>query len=232
MKRYIGICIGIFFSVVLAGQNVDIRPYIEKGNQLYDSVNYRSAATQYKHALLLDSTSFDAWFNFASALYNLDKFILASDAFEHAQRVQEDSVLKAEALYGMGNCFVQLADYAKAVDVYKESLLYNPLDSAAVYNYAYAKVLLDAERERQEKEDESQNSDSQDENTPSEYAQEMKKRADELVQQYKFTEAAELMREAREKDETVDQFFGDFIKKLYEVALIVESHKKQDENKE
>ncbi|MDA3883931.1 MAG: tetratricopeptide repeat protein [Bacteroidales bacterium] len=233
MKKYIGICIGVFFSVSLAGQNVDIRPYIEKGNQLYDSVDYRSAATQYKHALLLDSTSFDTWFNFASALYNLDKFILASDAFEHAQRLQEDSVLKAEALYGKGNCYVQLADYAKAVDVYKKSLLYNPLDSAAVYNYAYAKVLLDAEREREKQENESQDDDSDDdEKKPSEYAVDIKKRADELVQQYKFTEADELMREAMKKDETVEQFFGGFVKKISEVALIVEKHKIQEENKE
>ncbi|MFW5850896.1 MAG: tetratricopeptide repeat protein [Bacteroidota bacterium] len=229
MKKYIGVCIGIFFSVVLAGQNTDIRPYIQKGNQLYDSVEYRSAATQYKHALLLDSTSFDAWFNFASSLYMLEKYILASDAFARAEHFTEDSVLKAESFFGMGNAYVQLADYAKAVNVYKKSLLYNPLDSAAVYNYAYAKLMLDAEREAMENEKDKDDSDSEDEKKPTDYALSMKKRADELVMQYKFTEASELMHEAMNEDESVEQFFGGFVKKLSEVVEIVGEYTKQNE---
>ncbi|MFO7869580.1 MAG: tetratricopeptide repeat protein [Bacteroidales bacterium] len=222
MKKYIGICIGVVLSVSAIGQNVDIRSYIEKGNLLYDSLDYRSAATQYKHALLLDSTSYDAWFNFASALYNMDKYILASDAFDHAVRMEDDSLSKADALFGKGNSFVKLEDYKQAIAAYKKSLLLNPRDSAAVYNYAYAKIMYDEQQQQQQ--DNTDDNGNNEENKPSEYALQIKKQADELVAQYKYSEAFELMLEAVKKDETVEQHFDKFIMKLQEISSLVEKH--------
>lgn len=225
MSKFIGICIGVCLSVSLYGQNIDIRPYIEKGNQLFDSAQYRSAATLYKHALILDSSSFDAWFNFATALYATERYVLANGAFKRAAAIQSDQILKAEALYGSGNSYVRLRQYNKALEQYKQSLLLNPHDEDARYNYAYTKIL----RDQQEKEREStdNNQEEQEKVPPSKFALEVKKQADELVEQFKFLEATMLMLEASEKDDTIEPNFGDFIQSLSQIAQIIVEHNSQ-----
>lgn len=224
MKYFIGSIIGIWCTGLVFGQDVDIRPYINQGNQLYDSAQYRSAATLYKHALILDSTSFDAWFNFASALYGAEKFILASDAFSRALKLQSDSVLQAEVHYGIGNCFVQMEQYQKAMQAYKRALLLNPLDDDARYNYAYAKIKFDEQQKSQNQENNTDSENKDDKPKPNEYVLQVKQKADELVAQYKFVEAAELLRNAGNVDESIFDHFGEYIQYVSEIALISMKH--------
>ncbi len=224
MKYFIGSIIGICFTGLMFGQNVDIRPYINNGNQLYDSARFRSAATLYKHALILDSTSFDAWFNFASALYNAEKYILASEAFFRAAKLQSDSVLQAETYYGAGNSFVQLQQYQNAMLAYKKALLLNPLDNDARYNYAYAKIKFDEQQKSKNPNETDDSKDKDEKDVPNEYILQIKQQADELVMQYKFVEAAELLKNAGSKDESLYEHFGEYVQYVAEIATIFMNH--------
>ena len=198
---------------------------------MYDSARYRSAATLYKHALILDSTSFDAWFNFASALYGAEKFILACDAFSRAVKLQSDSVLQAEAHYGIGNCFVQLQQYEKAMLSYKRAMLLNPLDEDARYNYAYAKIKFDEQQKSQNQENNTDSKNNTDKPKPNEYIFQIKQKADELETQYKFVEAAELLQNARNEDESIFDHFGEYIQYVSEIALISMKHDERKKEK-
>ena len=86
IKRHIIFVIICIAALSTTAQN-DVRPLIEKGNSFYEKKEYRNAAVQYKHACQLDSLSFDAWYNFGNALYNLNKYILAADAYDKANKL-------------------------------------------------------------------------------------------------------------------------------------------------
>jgi len=203
-------------------EGYDIRPYLEKGNQYYDSLEFRSAATNYKHACKLDSSSYDAWFNFASALYKLDKYILSSEAYEKALENAVDSAAISECNYGLGNCYIKIENYTKAMEYFRKALLQNPLDNDARYNYAYANKMHEAELEKQKKkeQEEQQNQNKQKEPDYT-FADKIKAEVDKLVNEGKFVEAYSLFEQAAEKDSAVLQKYGEFEKKLKGVALII-----------
>ena len=110
MNRIVLYIIGVLWGLHVHAQT-DIRKYIDKGNALYEKQDFRSAAVTYKHACILDSTSFDAWFNFGNALYKLQKYILAGDAYSKALQNTPDAQLQAQTLYALGNAYMKQEDF-------------------------------------------------------------------------------------------------------------------------
>ena len=104
----------------------DVRPFIEKGNSFYNKEDFRNAAVQYKHACQLDSLSFDSWYNFGNALYKLNKYILAGEAYDKALKLTSDKEQKAAILHNVGNITCEQGKYEEAVKLYKQSLILNP----------------------------------------------------------------------------------------------------------
>ncbi len=218
-------CISLFaFSQKEA---VDVRAYIEKGNALYDSLDYRSAATQYKHACILNPNSHEAWFNFATALYKLDKFILSSEAFSKSFELTNDTLLQSKIQYGLGNCMAQLEEYEKALNLYQKALMLNPADDDARYNYVYVKNILDSQNENQQNpEEKDDKKEEKEKNEPSELAQQVIKQVQDLVNKNQFVEANALLQESLQKDKTIQEHFGELISKVQSIAEIIENSKK------
>jgi tetratricopeptide (TPR) repeat protein len=224
LKRHIIFVIICIAALSTTAQN-DVRSLIEKGNSFYEKKEYRNAAVQYKHACQLDSLSFDAWYNFGNALYNLNKYILATDAYNKAMKLTADKTLKANIFHNAGNMECDQKHYAKAINLYKQALILNPTDEDTRYNLAFAQEEFRKEEEARkmlEKMNEQMKKDEKPK--PSKFAEECMKKAMELVQQFKFEEALKLMQDSAKKDKTVD-LFNDFIKKLEGIVTIINDNK-------
>ena len=223
-KRHIIFIVTCVLWLSATSQN-DVRPLIEKGNSFYNKEDYRNAAVQYKHACQLDSLSFDAWYNFGNALCKMNKYILATDAYNKAMKLTADKTLKANIFHNAGNMECDQKHYAKAINLYKQALILNPTDEDTRYNLAFAQEEFRKEEEARkmlEKMNEQMKKDEKPK--PSKFAEECMKKAMELVQQFKFEEALKLMQDSAKKDKTID-LFNDFIKKLEGIVTIINDNK-------
>ncbi|MCL2327592.1 MAG: tetratricopeptide repeat protein [Bacteroidetes bacterium] len=209
-------CALCLVSCLSAFAQQDIRPYIEKGTAFYNAGEYRNAAVTFKHAALLNSSSFDAWFNFGNALYKTEKYILAADAFGRALLLTNDSVLQFKTLHNLGNAFVKNEDFDEAIETYKKALRLNPNDNDTRYNISYAlRMKFQPQLTRQ-----NTNSQGQNKNNVSDFAKETKAKADALIREYRFAEALALMEAALAKDETMNNYM-EYMTKLAEISEIL-----------
>lgn len=216
MSKSLVSCVLCLVSCISAFAQSDIRSYIEKGNAFYEQGEFRNAAVTFKHAAQLNPNSFDAWYNFASALYKSEKYILASDAFERALLLTTDSVLQQKTLYNLGNAFLKNEDFDDAIKAYKKALRLNPNDNDARYNISYAMRMKFQPQATQQ----SPNTQGQEKKNTSDFARKTKEKADALIREYRFHEALELMETALETDETMNEYM-EYMSKLAEISEIL-----------
>ena len=89
-----------------------------------------------------------------------------------------------------------------------------------LHNYSAMAMMLIEEHEKREQEEEEQQQDqNQEQEPPTEYAKAIKARAEELVSQKKYQEAFDLMIQASQVDQTV-QNFNQFINRIGAVSDI------------
>ena len=100
--------------------------------------------------------------------------------------------------------------YKEALAFFKTSLLKDPTNEKARYNYELLSRWLDGNEENQENEEKPE---------PSNYAKRMKAQADDLVDRFQFDEALNTMNRALEIDETVASYqqFIDHLKDINEI---------------
>lgn len=183
MKRHIFFILTLLLTLVsvgdLAAQNMPERALVRKGNRLFAKERYDHSSEAYQSALLHDSTSFEARYNLASALFR--KALADTTAFNDPQGSaanlssgyiqQAEGLLqaaaadslrseadRAEAYYNLGNAQFVQQKLQEALRSYRRSLKLNPADMEAKYNYALTKKLL----EQQQNQDQNQNNDNQD----------------------------------------------------------------------
>lgn len=198
----------------------DVRSYIEKGNDFYAQGEFRNAAVTFKHAAQLDPNSFDAWYNFGAALYKTEKYILASDAFQRALQLTSDSVLQFQTLHNLGNAFLKNEDFDEAIETYKKALRLDSQNNDTRYNISYAmrmKYQPDAKKQGQDLPGTAKKQ-------ISDFAKETKAKADELIREYRFSEALEIMEAALQKDETMNEYM-EYMTKLAEISAILAKSK-------
>ncbi len=145
-----------------AGQNMPERSLVRKGNRHFAKERYDRSADLYRRALESDSTSFEAAYDLANAMIRTERYdeaerLLASAA---ADSLRSDAD-RAEAYYNLGNAQFAQQKLQEALGSYRRSLVLNPDDTEAKYNYAYTKKLLENQDQNQDQQQD-QNQDQQD----------------------------------------------------------------------
>jgi len=87
--------------------------------------------------------------------YRKGNFKEAQQAFADAVKTETEPVKKAGALYNLGNSFVQDEHYEEAIKSYESALNLTPADQEIKDNLAYAKKLL--EQQKQQKKEQQKN---------------------------------------------------------------------------
>lgn len=169
------------FVVDAAAQRMPERGLVRKGNRLFAKERYEHSSNAYREALQHDSTSFEARYDLANALIRMamadttayanpegSAAKMSSGNLQQAEALLQaaaaDSLQtaenRAEAYYNLGNAQFVQQKLQDALQSYRRSLVLNPDDMEAKYNYALTKKLLEQNQQNdqnQQNNDQNQN---------------------------------------------------------------------------
>lgn len=187
------------------------------GNALYEQEQYTEAEAAYRDGLAaVDDTTGAVYAalqnNLGAALHRQKKFAEARTAFRRAVQAAASREARTRALFNAGTAAAGAGRLKTALTDYKEVLLLDPGHDAARYNYEFLKRQLAQRRGGRPPPDVE----------PSAYARRLRKKAEMLVGQERYEEAADLMTEGLQKDSTVAAY-RDFIGRLDDVAQIAQT---------
>ena len=179
---YILLCVAMSLFVVDAtAQRMPERGLVRKGNRLFAKERYEHSSNAYREALQHDSTSFEARYDLANALIRMamadttaytnpegSAAKMSSGNLQQAEALLQaaaaDSLQtaenRAEAYYNLGNAQFVQQKLQDALQSYRRSLVLNPNDMEAKYNYALTKKLLEQNQQNdqnQQNNDQNQN---------------------------------------------------------------------------
>lgn len=189
-----------------------------RGNALYDAGDYAAAASAYRAGIdRYDGEAADAlyvglWNNLGVALSRQEQYEEAASAFQRAAAASEAPSLRARAFYNAGNNAVAQGELESALDLYRQALIADATYADARFNYEYLKREL-AERQEQ------QSAPSPSAIEPSDYARQLKRRAEELAENRRYEDAYRLMWDGLQQDSTVAAFQS-YITRLSDIAQI------------
>lgn len=156
-KKYFGLFLLLFVTGFVSAQKAE-RDFIRKGNRLYRDSVYIDAEVNYRKALDMNPTSTISMFNLGNTLLQQNKPQEAMELFTDAAKTEKNKLKLAQIFHNMGVIYQSQKDYAKAVEVYKESLRNNPKDDETRYNLALAQKMLKDQQQNQQQ-DNQQNKD-------------------------------------------------------------------------
>lgn len=187
-----------------------------KANKAYEAGNYEEAEQLYLSAIEQEPDNPKLYFNLGNAQSKQGKVEEAIQSFMEFRSLAESPEDKAKAEYNIGTLLAERKNWKPAASHFKNSLKLNPSDTDAKHNY---ERVLAEQKEEEGENGEEQNQENQPPPEPSEYAIAMKKQAEKLVAQRKYSQAYNLMQRALEADETV-RAFNDFIERTKNVSEI------------
>ena len=97
-----------------------------------------------------DSTSFDAKYDLASALYKDKRYDKAEGMLMQLMSDTTRTVLeRGEVSYNLGNTQFAQKKYKEALSSYRHAMRCNPNDEDAKFNYAFTKLMLKQQEQQQ-----------------------------------------------------------------------------------
>lgn len=172
----------------------------EEAQEAFEAGNYPVAAEKYR--TLIDSFEINSdpvRLNYANSLYKIGKEKEADGVYRELAANGTDKSIRSLAYQQLGVMATKGQNLQDAVTYFKQSLKADYENEMARYNYELAKKRL---QNQQEQEQQNQN----EQIKPSEWAKELKKKAEQLVKQNRFNEAFELMQQGLQQDPTVKAF--------------------------
>lgn len=172
----------------------------ENAKEAYESGDYPTASGIYR--VLIDSFAVKSdavRLNYAHSLHKIGKDQEADANYRELVANGKDKIIQSLAYQQLGVLATKNNNLQDAVTYFKQSLKANTENDGARYNYELAKKRLEQQQDQQEQEQNEQVK-------PSEWAKELKKKAEQLVNQNRFEEAFGLMQEGLKQDQTVKAF--------------------------
>ena len=185
---YILLCgVMSLFVVDAAAQRMPERGLVRKGNRLFAKERYEHSSNAYREALQHDSTSFEARYDLANALIRMamadttayanpegSAAKMSSGNLQQAEALLQaaaaDSLQtaenRAEAYYNLGNAQFVQQKLQEALQSYRRSLVLNPDDMEAKYNYALTKKLLEQNQQNDQNQQNNDQNQNQNQNQP------------------------------------------------------------------
>lgn len=215
------LCLGQFLMVLYLSlfcgassftyaQTLEEKEWIAEGNKFYLQKDFDKARVEYSKVIATSPASYKANFNLGNTYFELKNYKNAVTHFDKATKASPNKLEKANAFHNLGNSLLQQHEYKKAIEAYKNALRNNPKDNETRYNLVLAKKLLNNQDKQQNPLDLPK---------PSDYAKQMKSKADLEAEQGKFEAARNLMLEAIKKDSTV-MHYQSYIDKLTEIVVL------------
>ena len=156
----------LFPLVVLGQESLLIKKadnYIFDGNQAFDISNNVEAEKNYRRATATGQKRDIAQYNMGTTLQQDNYIEEALSVYADAIEITKERPNTHRNFHNIGNALMQLKDYKRAVEAYKNALRNNPNDDETRYNYALAKKMLEDEKNKdEENKDDKNNKDNKD----------------------------------------------------------------------
>ena len=137
--------------------------YIFDGNQAFDISNNVEAEKNYRRATATGQKKDIAQYNMGATLQQDNYIEEALLVYANAIEITKGRPNTHRNFHNIGNALMQLKDYKRAVEAYKNALRNNPNDDETRYNYALAKKMLEDEKNKdEENKDDKENKDNKD----------------------------------------------------------------------
>ncbi len=149
----------------VSAQQMKERGLVRKGNRQFKREQFEKSVDSYQRALQHDSTSFEAKYDLASALYRAERYEKAEQtllSIVNDERRSEEE--RGEVSYNLGNTQFAQKKYKEALSSYRRAMRCNPNDEDAKFNYAFTKRLLQQQEQQQQQQNQDQNQQNQEQN--------------------------------------------------------------------
>ncbi len=158
--KHIGLILLLaFFGTAAFGQVP--RKYIRSGNKQFKEGKFSDAEVNYRKAVAKNPDYYKGQFNLGDAMYEQKNMKESGKIFNQLSETSKDPKVKSSALYNYGNIMLAQKKYKEAMEAYKKSLLLNPTDQNAKYNYEYArkKMIQQQKQQKQQQKNKDKNKD-------------------------------------------------------------------------
>ena len=139
---------------------------MRKGNEQFEKRNYRRSLENYASALEVDSTNYEAQYNYANAYHHAmyanpsDRRYNAEVLHANYEKILADTLLsdkqRAEVYRNYGESLFTEQNYEAALNSFRESLILNPNDKETKYNYVLTKRIVDQKRQSEQQQNQNQ----------------------------------------------------------------------------
>lgn len=149
------------FAVLLLASDDDGKKQGRRGNALYQSEQYQEAVTAYREGLLAlegndevtSAIRYGLQNNIGAALHQMGEIEAASEAFRHALALSPTDGDYGRTSYNAGNTAFAGQDLEASLEYYKKSLLAQPDNMDAKFNYEFVKRRIEQQQNQQENQD-------------------------------------------------------------------------------
>ena len=160
--KYMALVVALLLCGEVSAQRMKERGLVRKGNREFKREQFEKSVDSYQRALQYDSTSFEAKYDLASALYRTERFEKAEKTLlSIANDSTRTELERGEVAYNLGNTQFAQQKYKEALSSYRHAMRCNPNDEDAKFNYAFTKRLIQ-EQEQQQQQNQDQNQDNKD----------------------------------------------------------------------
>lgn len=163
----------------VSAQMMKERGLVRKGNRQFKREQFEKSVDSYQRALQHDSTSFEAKYDLASALYRTERYDKAEKTLlSIAGDTTRTELERGEVAYNLGNTQFAQQKYKEALSSYRQAMRCNPDDEDAKFNYAFTKRLIQ-QQEQQQQQNQDQNQDQNQQNQDQQQQQNQDKNQDQ-----------------------------------------------------
>ena len=167
----------------VSAQQMKERGLVRKGNRQFKREQFEKSVDSYQRALQHDSTSFEAKYDLASALYRTERYDKAEKTFlSIAGDTTRTELERGEVAYNLGNTQFAQQKYKEALSSYRQAMRCNPADEDAKFNYAFTKRLIQQQEQQQQQNQDRQNQDKNEQNKDNQQGNQDKKQEQQQPQ--------------------------------------------------
>ena len=165
IKYFVVALLTIFVCGEVSAQQMKERGLVRKGNRQFKREQFEKSVDSYQRALQHDSTSFEAKYDLASALYRTERYEKAEKTLLGiVNDTTRTELERGEVAYNLGNTQFAQQKYKEALSSYRQAMRCNPNDEDAKFNYAFTKRLIQQQEQQQQQQNQDQNQDNKEQN--------------------------------------------------------------------
>ena len=165
IKYFVVALLTLFVCGEVSAQQMKERGLVRKGNRQFKREQFEKSVDSYQRALQHDSTSFEAKYDLASALYRTERYEKAEKTLLGiVNDTTRTELERGEVAYNLGNTQFAQQKYKEALSSYRQAMRCNPNDEDAKFNYAFTKRLIQQQEQQQQQQNQDQNQDNKEQN--------------------------------------------------------------------